>query len=125
MNLEEIKQAFQDKVNEKVQQCITSIDNLMIYYYKDIEKEKEITFLEKNFANQYENDLPENIRDSTMEELREHYAENWIIKQKTISKKGRAWTFTLKENIKIKKEPIFSEETKEEPVENRSEILDL
>ena len=130
MNLEEIRQQFQNRVDSKVEQYVSVINEEMITSYEELKKEKQITITEKTLNGSFRQgwDLPLNMRDAIIRGIRNNFQKDWDIEAKEISydkskKLHRALIFTLKGYTP--QESTKGTEEGTEQIQDRSEILDL
>jgi hypothetical protein len=133
MNLEEIKQAseikIQDEVNELLSTVINNIDKYMIDHYEEIKEQRDITINEKNI-NVMTSSFTKQLRPLLLKKIQEHYFKDWAISHLEEDKRSyNRIFFKLKEQPEKIDEQQIEETNKQQnkvnQTTNRYEILDL
>lgn len=129
MNLTQIKAAYTANLNEKLAYCFNKIEEEMISRFRIIEQGEDIAMSEQGI-NQYSNSFSDEYKDDMIKGIKERYAENWDVSYVPANKKQKDhFVFAYKgEQAGFASHIVHSGTiivSKEEPIENRNDILDL
>jgi len=79
MKLQEIKEKYEKRFNDYLPNCINNIDHEMILLFKQIEKTKRFSILERNVISSSTYVIPSDIKEDVILGIKEHYQEEWHV----------------------------------------------
>ena len=131
MTFDEVKQAYEDKVEDYFQDCVKRLNSFLITNCREIEKDHKLEVPEDGYIARYSgNRLAEEYREDVITKLNEHYSD-WdieIISKDKVCRKGidlkpAVFIFTPKNLKEVEK--IMDEVTEMAAGTTRFEMMDV